>query len=396
MIDKNGKSLNYKTFFEEYKITNSILLDFFDLILTIYYYDITTVKGNSFRTIDAFVSVFHIDLFENQKIKIELLLNFMTGDKWNLIFEKCDKEKINKGTTLHGLLNYDKIALLSGGLDTFCGVYDDVLLNKNKKILYAGYKINNIEKHSQTIISEFLMQNKNIDVKLFKSIDVKKEEYSQRTRSLLFFATGIVFADIYKLKNLHIYENGIMSLNPEINNSRTTTKSTHPKTIYLLNNILNDLNINIQIIHEFMFKTKAQMIGKLNEDFVLMIKSTNTCGMSRQNPKFDHSDGKQCGACVSCLLRKISMAYNDFEYYDVEYDIPYDYDFKTNHDLMNEYKSSLIYYKLFRNNILNGEIHNILNLKEKYFTDIDYKKKIQNMLNQFAAEIERFLDKYDL
>ena len=48
-----------------------------------------------------------------------------------------------------------------------------------------------------------------------------------------------------------MYENGIMSLNPKFYFRRIVTKTTHPKTIYLINKILNELNINIKIINPY-------------------------------------------------------------------------------------------------------------------------------------------------
>ena len=49
------------------------------------------------------------------------------------------------------------------------------------------------------------------------------------------------FKQIFKISEIKMYENGIMSLNPKFYFRRVVTKTTHPKTMYLINKILNEL-----------------------------------------------------------------------------------------------------------------------------------------------------------
>ena len=62
--------------------------------------------------------------------------------------------------------------------------------------------------------------------------------YTERTRSLIFIASCLIYADYYNIEKIKIYENGIMSLNPKFNFSRRVTKTTNQKTLYIINKII--------------------------------------------------------------------------------------------------------------------------------------------------------------
>jgi hypothetical protein len=112
---------------------------------------------------------------------------------------------------------------------------------------------------------------------------------------------------------------------------------------------------------------KGEIIGNLSEEFKKQIVNTHTCGKSRQ--RIDATDN-QCGVCIPCILRKISLACNNFEEYDVEYDIGYSVPLSDSEHFYPEYKSTLEYFILMKKLIDEDKIFTYLNLKKLYYNKI--------------------------
>jgi hypothetical protein len=200
---------------------------------------------------------------------------------------------------------------------------------------------------------------------------------------------------MYNVNEILLYENGVLSLNPELD-SRKTTKTTHPKTLYLVNQLLSNLNLNMRIKHPFLFKTKGQIINGLSDQFKEDIKFTNTCGIARHNRKIKIKSG-HCGFCIPCILRKISMAAYGNEKYDVQYNAPYGTNLE-NCDLSfkSEFKSSNEYFRVFNEKIKDGSIFNELDLRSKYYKEKNYLELTKKMLDIFSEEVDTFYSKYPL
>src|SRR5690554_2779049 len=293
-----------------------IVLDIIDVFTSIYYCDIK-IKENEPRLFKLDIPVTNVELWNECKKALNELVQFVSKDRLEITFYQKNKP-FQKRIFNNLLYSFDCNTLISGGLDSFCGAYNNIV-DKNNSV-YTGYKINYYEQSKQRKIVDFLNSYIKTRFFLFDKLKVKKNKPTQRTRSLFFLSLACAISVSFAIKKIYLYENGVLSLNPELS-GRFTTKSTHPKTIYLFNKILSKLNLDITIINPFIFKTKGSIINNLNEDFKEQIKNTYTCGRSRQNPNVNAS--KQCGFCIPCILRKISIAGYDLEDYDVEYQIPY-------------------------------------------------------------------------
>lgn len=376
-------------------IEDEIFLDFIDVAAKIFIEDVSN-KVNAKeepRNLEVIVPVTNVQIWTRQKELLERIGNFLSGDKWNIEFIKCNS-KLPKFYIKSFIKPpvFDNVTLLSGGLDSFCGSYVNV--DNKLKSLYCGYKINKFETKGLNEIHNIIIKYKGAS-KRFKTLKVKKEERTQRTRSFLFFALACATASMYNINEILLYENGVLSLNPELD-SRKTTKTTHPKTLYLVNQLLNNLNLNMRIKHPFLFKTKGQMINELSDEFKNNIKFTNTCGIARHNRKIKIKS-EHCGFCIPCILRKISMSAYGNEKYDVEYNAPYgtnlencDVAFKS------EFKSSNEYFLVFNEKIKDGTIFNELDIRSKYYNEKNYLELTKKMLNMFGKEVDTFYSKYPL
>lgn len=377
---------------ENFTIRDTLVIDLLNIFLEIYTKDISIKrKGNNPRNliVNIYVDKNNLKLWQENCNLIEKLSNFVTegdGDKWTIHFIPAEYEYDERNMDLNSL-GINNISLLSGGLDSFCGAY----LNEvsHKKTIYCGYKTSNVDTSAITRISSFLNNREgNMGIYTYTKVSKKKNVYTQRTRSLLFFTLAVLTALNEKVKEVNVNENGIMTLNPSFQ-SRGTTKTTHPKTIYLYQKILNNVGINVKINHPFLFTTKGEMVNSLNDIYKSYIKDTRSCSRSLHDPRYDTSSTVSCGTCVPCLLRKISIAAYNLEEYDNNYIVPYEGNMNDE-----EYRSSLFYYQTFYDAIKSNLIFSELIMKKEYYELDDYYEMTYKMLNCFAEEFEIFIKKY--
>lgn len=380
-------------FFNEIKCHNPLINDLVNLAREIYIQDILTRNNINDRSLFVTVAVSDVTKWNKQKSLLTKLIKFMSHDNLNLNFttETTHSFYIQQEIEF-AKPNFDAVTLLSGGLDSLCGV--NYNLEHNIKSIYCSYKLNKFESKSLNTITKYLKEKHKTAHFTFSNINIKKVVNTQRTRSFLFLSLACACADLYHIKNVNLYENGIMSLNPGLK-SRTPTRTTHPNTIKMINELLDNLNVDIKINHPFLFLTKGEMINNISDEFKNLIKHTNTCGMSRQNKKLVIRTG-HCGSCVPCLLRKISLSAYDNEAYDAEYDIPYNIKFIAKKPLYKDYISSYYYYFDFYKRIKDATIFYELDIKRKYYEMDNYITKTQDMLLKFSKELETFFNKYPL
>ncbi|AEY65839.1 7-cyano-7-deazaguanine synthase [Clostridium sp. BNL1100] len=386
----------YEYFFENSdnmpKIDNYIAFDFFNIFCSIYYSDImTSISGSDggHRNIKIDIPVSDLQTWNDNKSIIEKIAKFMSEDNWDVTFLQGNysfKECLN----IKKPLDYKNVSLYSGGLDSLAGAYNNFV--NNKKTIYCGYKLNTHEQHYQQETISYLQGD--FDKFLFNKISGRKITPTQRTRSLLFFCLATLTAISYNIKIIYLYENGVLSLNPE-GYSRQTTKTTHPKTVYLFNMLLKNIGFDVKIEHPFLFKTKGEIIKMLDTNYKNIIKLTYTCGMSRLNRNYKSS--LHCGVCIPCTLRKISLAAYDLEEYDREYEIPYGINVnETKYIHRGEYKSSNEYFRLIKRKIDNREIFNEIDLRPEYYEDSDYLSLTKELLTRFSEEVDVYYSKYNI
>lgn len=376
-----------------YVVTNNTrVLDLLNIFLEIYVADISVRSNGTYPRhlqVEAYVDSKNLEVWKENISLIEKLAEFVTegdGDQWHIILEPVEYE-FDPQQLSFVVVKADNVSLLSGGLDSFCGAYRNEKENRNT--LYCGYKTSNVDTSAINGVSSFLNGRKgNLGICTYSKVVKKKETLTQRTRSLLFFSLAVMTAVREGIGNVNINENGIMTLNPSFQ-SRGTTKTTHPKTIYMYQNILDNVGISVQLNHPFLFMTKGEMVNGLSDEYKEHIADTRSCSRTMHDKRYDVSTRKSCGTCVPCLLRKISMAAYDLEQYDNEYDVQYEGNMEDD-----EYRSALNYYTTFYQYIKSGQIFSELIMKRRYYHVDNYYEKTFEMLKKFSAEFETFIKKY--
>jgi len=371
------------------------IVDLVTVMASVYCTDVSVRARKSKLIIN--IPVFNVEIWQGLSSKIRNLLKWVSDENYKISFKPFNKNLMSKKESQLKLSldspNQRVVSLFSGGLDSLTGAYHN--FKNNIASDYIGFLNKYEEATKQRGVAEFYKWkfSPTPEIILINKPVTKKKHYTQATRSLLYFSLAVVKAFYNQSDQVNLYENGVLTLNPTIFD-RFTTKTTHPKTLFEFNNLLNELNINIQVKHPFIYKTKGESIEEMDSDFKSVIKDTFTCGAGRSNMLKDHNG--QCGVCIPCLLRKISMAAYDNEQHDCRYHFGYeDREFKPD-IYYYEYLSNITYFQKYVELIKNNEIFSELKIKPMYYDDVDYLIKTSDMLNNFAKEFERFIEKYDL
>lgn len=301
-------------------------LDLLYLSLFVYYAD-RRIQREMFpdawtRKIKLYVPMLSLDKWNKEKVQTEKLLSFLSGDKWSIEFRKRElnetelkfQKKLAKSKKKK--LNFNKFCMLSGGLDSFIGAIN--LLETTNDIAFVGhYGGGPSGRKYQDLVKRSLIDKYNLKMDSFFNFHaspLKGIEDTTRTRSFMFFAHAIVLASsMRKNIKLVIPENGLISLNIPLTNSRlgsSSTRTTHPYYMDLLQELLKNLEIQVELINPYQFRTKGEMIIECKNKDLLAQNIINTMSCSHPDQGRRKKGGKpaqHCGFCFPCIIRRASI-----------------------------------------------------------------------------------------
>jgi hypothetical protein len=246
--------------------------------------------------------------WKSQKALLKQIFRFLTGDIWDLNFEGggVAPPKIKKNNRKS---TEECVCLLSGGADSLTGAID-LGIQKERLLLVSqvshGDKDHQIQ-FAKAIAGEghHLQLNHNIWSPVVA-------ERSQRSRSILFIAYGVLGATIlerYKegeSVKLYVPENGFISLNVPLTPLRLgslSTRTTHPYYMRLLQRLLENAGLRVSIKNPYQFKTKGEMFSECKDQALLKrrVCDSTSCG------RFRRMAHRHCGRCVPCLVRRAAL-----------------------------------------------------------------------------------------
>lgn len=306
-------------------LTNT-LVDLYRLATSIYIADKTTSRNTSFdkwtRDVLLYLPVHDIPLWESNSIVLNKLLSFLTGDHWQIIFQQdnsvvpaIDNKVFKKGHDL----TVEAVTLFSGGLDSFIGSVNSIV-DSQSIALVAHTDHAHISKTQQNLFDKLKNRfpTKNIELIQFFLQPRGSQENTTRSRSLLFLTLGTVIASTTKTNILYVPENGLISLNVPLTYGRVgslSTKTTHPYTISLYNDLLKGLGLDVVVVNPYQFKTKGEMLQESKDfDFLKNVSNeTMSCSHSTAARWEGKPSNKHCGYCLPCLIRRAAFYKNKLD-----------------------------------------------------------------------------------
>lgn len=284
------------------------------------------------REIELVVPVRTPEKWRRVTNKLEKLLKFLTGDLWSVEFTPApqNREPLTS-TAVSPQIEWSGVSLFSGGLDSFIGAINK--LSNKESPLFLGHYWDAMTSSYQELCAKHLSNHFNIDGSCFLRFRIGFDgqlfpdvggESTQRSRSFLFFALGIMAASgLPGEQVLTIPENGFIALNVPLEGLRLgawSTRTTHPFYLGELNSLLESLEMPIELSNPFCFRTKGEMVSECSDPEFL--SSRHGVTMSCSSPtkaRWKKLPPMHCGYCVPCIIRRASLtSVGDETQYSIE------------------------------------------------------------------------------
>ena len=285
--------------------------DFLSLALSVVAADLTEWRSESTdgwtRNLDLTVAVADPAFWNSQAAAIEAALKFLSTDLWRLTFvhggvqPAPPRDPIRPGE--------DCVALLSGGLDSLIGAID--LASRGGKPLAVSNIVRG-DGDNQAAFAEAIGGGLRHLALNHNATSPWVKEASQRARSLIFIAFGVLAATslaAYHDGNevpFYVCENGFIAINPPLTGSRLgslSTRTAHPEFLNRVQDLLDVAGIRVRIVNPYEHKTKGEMLSECADQALLntLAAKSVSCGRYRV---FNYN---HCGRCVPCQVRRAAF-----------------------------------------------------------------------------------------
>lgn len=307
------------------------------------------------RSFEFHIPVDDIDFWSDSRVSLSLrnALEFMTGDRsYSFNFVKVGAYSSQQQLSLfkdeYNTLTEASITdvmLFSGGLDSLAGAIERLNSFPNRNLCLVSHKSNAGTVRTQRQLVEYLKrQYKNgiiyYGFECHNKKTAKPADETQRTRMFLFSSIAYAICSCYKKSEFYVYENGITSINlskqEDVINGRAS-RTTHPKTLGLLQRFFRYFDADFCIVAPYYNKTKKEIVeafGAYNEEN--LISSSISCSSSRRGLIEGH-----CGCCSQCIDRIFAINAARLQEYDVHV-----YDVDIIHDTLSDEIKQRLYNTL--------------------------------------------------
>lgn len=272
------------------------------------------------REIAITIPVFSLDKWCSATSTIQRMLNYLTGDLWNVEFVQKTDEMAPTPSPLIPSAEFDAVTLFSGGMDSLIEAIN--LLEKGNKIAFISHASDSYTKNSQRkLLAHFQKQypeNTPMYLDLWTLFDASLVEdgggeNSTRSRSFLFIAFGIcALSGISNVATLHVPENALIALNVPLDSLRIgshSTRTTHPFYLDCWNRLISTLGMQLTVSNPYWNRTKGEMADEcLNKEFLLQVIGDSISCSSPQKLRYKGASPQHCGYCVPCIIRRAAIS----------------------------------------------------------------------------------------
>ncbi len=264
---------------------------------------------------DGWTRAFDLDVALHDPTRWESLANplssalaFLTTDRWNITFNgggalPTPPEKPRYPQT-------EAVSLLSGGLDSLIGAID---LTVGGHRLFAVSQTVRGDKDKQTRFAKLIGGGlEHLQINHNASTRRAQKETSQRSRSLIFLAFGVLAATATQryadgeTVPLYVCENGFIAINPPLTQARIgslSTRTAHPEFLGRMQDLLDRAGLNVRIENPYAEKTKGEMMRECLDQTVLASTASDSTSCGR----FQRFNYTHCGRCVPCQIRRAAF-----------------------------------------------------------------------------------------
>ncbi len=260
--------------------------------------------------------------------RLATLFGFLSGDDWalNFVTSRWPKETVADEPPSRPT----RAVLLSGGADSAVGaLVSRHELGDEPHVLVSHFGSTMLPRIQAAVVDDigrllpgpdqphwqirFSRRSKQPNGVAFDN------EFSSRSRSLLFIAFGLAVASIHGVP-LWIPENGFVSLNPPLGPDRRgslSTRTTHPLFLEGLQTLLQEVGAHAELTNPFrdftkgeMFRRAAAIVGPAQASDLL--SKTLSCAHTGHRTH-GYSIRVGCGVCFGCLVRRAAFVASGVE-----------------------------------------------------------------------------------
>lgn len=286
--------------------------DFLSLALSVIAADLAGHRNMSpdgwTREFELEISVADPAFWNAQRELVGKLLEFLTTDRWQISFMGGGISPTPPKQPV--LPPEDCVALLSGGLDSFIGNVD--LVTDGRKPFAVSQTVRGDAENQRSFAQTIGGGLRHLQINHNAEVPNPENPPSQRARSLIFFAYGVLAATTLKRYHagesvtLYVCENGFISINPPLTGARLgslSTRTTHPVLLGLLQQLLDVAGLRVRVENPYQLKTKGEMLRNCTNKALLHAHASETTSCGR----FKQFGYKHCGRCVPCLVRRAAF-----------------------------------------------------------------------------------------
>jgi len=285
--------------------------DFLTLALSVVAADFA---GSRDRSPDGWTREFELDVavadpsfWASQAKPLNEALAFLTTDRWQLRFHEGGQLPVPPRRP--ALPGEDCVALLSGGLDSLVGAIDLVAAGRRPFVVSQTVRG---DADKQAAFAKRIGGGLN-HLQLNHNVRVPRtQESSQRARSLIFIAFGVLTATTLRRYHdseavpLYVCENGFIAINPPLTGARLgslSTRTAHPEYLIRLQRVLDAAGLKVLIENPYSAKTKGELLRNCADQTLLKAEAVRSTSCGR----FQRFNYRQCGRCVPCQVRRAAF-----------------------------------------------------------------------------------------
>ena len=308
----------------------AVLADLLDIAASVVWADRHATRPRNygpFRQSRGWVRHFHLklgvrnpDIWMHTPIQeaLEHLLSWLTEDHWNLSFERQQITRRQSDLALSLFTSPPSDALIvlySGGLDSLAGIVGLLQTYTHRPTVLVS-AIHPRLSHIIALQTQRLQHHfgtrrvQHAPLPFYIVHEARQhEEYTQRSRGLLFLSFGVAEAVACGASRVLTCENGIGMLNLPLNRRQLGTQHTramHPQTLFEMTHLLSLLDLNIRCEGPNLLHTKGEICTELRlAGMGSLCASTVSCdSFPLRLASIAPGTERHCGTCTSCLLRR--------------------------------------------------------------------------------------------
>lgn len=283
------------------------------------------------RNLKLIIAVREVDFWRQTDVRrcLERLLGFLADER--IVFEFVpfpekppEQMYFDFKGTFEGRSRPTQVMLYSGGLDSLAGAIRESMDNRNKVILIRHKSTDKFKLSRHKKLNQKLVEKCGSNPPIFITHEINKDrelsrEYTQCTRSFLYFALGATFAYMLELDNVRFYENGPVSINlplaQQVIGGRAT-RTTHPK-------VLNGFQKLISLISGRPFTVENPFLKMTKKEIIDLIVDHNCGDLIKHSTSCAHTgfawcsnEKPQCGVCSQCIDRRFALLAGGHDKYE--------------------------------------------------------------------------------